>query len=232
MSNICNSPLDEFTVQGALSERSKAQRNSYWLFSLESAFVGMGAYIGLVSGSSRHIGAAIAFIALLVASAFFIKAIDFSKSDLSDISIVTLFNVLTGFLLTLVIGGLIQPNNSFSFVMTAFASAFLVFGVEACVISVCKVSFSKLGSVLFSIGMSIGVGAALSREIEMGFWSSYICILLSSGYVCFCALSSRKAIDRGSRKSVEVVLQAQVDFINGIVLLICATGLLSKDPEF
>jgi FtsH-binding integral membrane protein len=232
MSNICNSPSNEFTVQGVMSERSKAHRNSYWLLSLESAFVGVGAFLGLASGYSQYIGAELAFVALILASAVFIKAVDCSKSDLSDISIVTFFNVVTGFLLTLVIEGLIQKDNASSAVMTAFVSAFLVFLVKACVISICKENFSKLGSVLFSIGMSIGIGAALGREIGMGFWSACICILLSSGYVCFCAMSSRKAIDRGSRNSVEVVLQSQVDFINGVVILVCATGLLSQSPEF
>jgi hypothetical protein len=231
MSTYCEAQEADFCYQDKSSTRAKAQRNSYWILSAQSAFVAFGAWMGVVSGLHAYIGGVTAAIALCATCAMFIYAIDRSSSDIADISIVSGFNVCSGFFLSMVLGWLVDRNSGSGVIVGAFSSAFVVFGAKALMTSLCNDGFSKIGVVVFSAGLCAALGFAFSNLFSLGLASGIGMCLLSAGFCSFCSISTKIAMQRGTNNCIHLVVQAQVDLFSVAAIWLCATGLLDESPR-
>ena len=160
---------------GALAERNRVLRNTYWLLALSMVPTVLGAVVGVQSGLMRAMSPGIGMVVFLVGAFGFIFAIEKLKNSAAGVPVLLAFTFFMGLMLSRLLDNVLGLANGGSLIMLAFGGTGAIFFGMAALTSVIKRDLGSMGKFLF-----IGVIMLLVASIANVFiQSSALMITLS-----------------------------------------------------
>ncbi|MES3026093.1 MAG: Bax inhibitor-1 family protein [Pseudomonadota bacterium] len=161
MSTIINNPYD--LGAGALAERNKVLRNTYWLLALSLIPTVFGALLGVAMRIPMPTGifGFLLFMAVIYGAYY---AVEKTKNSGAGVFVLLGFTFILGLMLTPLIARTLGYGNGGMLIMTAFGGTAAVFAVMASIATVSKTDFSGMSKWL-AAGAVVLILASLANFV-------------------------------------------------------------------
>jgi modulator of FtsH protease len=144
-----SSPSAAYAGAGALAQRNRVLRNTYWLLALSMVPTVLGAWIGVATGFARAMSPGVGLVVFLVGAFGFMFAVEKTKNSAAGVPILLAFTFFMGLMLSRLVGIVLGLNNGANLIMTAFAGTGVIFLGMASLSSIIKRDLSSMGKFLF-----------------------------------------------------------------------------------
>jgi modulator of FtsH protease len=160
---------------GALAERNRVLRNTYWLLALSLVPTVLGAYIGVTTGIMRAMSPGISLMVFLVGAFGLMFLVEKNKNSAAGVPLLLAFTFFMGLMLARLIGAVLGFKNGGSLIMLAFGGTAAIFFGMASLSSIIKRDLSSMGKFLFIGAIMLLVAGIANVFIQ----SSVLMITLS-----------------------------------------------------
>jgi modulator of FtsH protease len=160
---------------GALAERNRVLRNTYWLLALSMVPTVLGAYIGVTTGIMRAMSPGISLMVFLVGAFGLMFLVEKNKNSAAGVPLLLAFTFFMGLMLARLIGAVLGFKNGGSLIMLAFGGTAAIFFGMASLSSIIKRDLSSMGKFLFIGAIMLLVAGIANVFIQ----SSVLMITLS-----------------------------------------------------
>ena len=216
---------------GALAERNRVLRNTYWLLALSLVPTVLGAWLGVATGITASLSGGVGLVVFLAGAFGFMFAIEKTKNSAAGVPVLLAFTFFMGLMLSRLIAMVLGFKNGSELVMTAFAGTAGVFFVMASLASTIKRDLSGMGKWLFvgAIGLLIGgiinvfVGSTAGMMVL-----STLAIVIFSAYMLF---DLKQIIDGGETNYISATLALYLDIFNVFQSLLALLGIMGGERE-
>jgi modulator of FtsH protease len=133
---------------GAVAERNRVLRNTYWLLALSMVPTVLGAWIGVQTGITAGLTGGIGLVVFLVGAFGFMFAIEKTKNSAAGVPVLLGFTFFMGLMLSRLLGAVLGLNNGASLIMLAFGGTGAIFLGMATLSSVVKRDLGSMGKFL------------------------------------------------------------------------------------
>src|SRR5438067_1796038 len=159
-----NEPIRTFDYgyAGAVDQRNRVMRNTYWLLALSMIPTVLGAWLGVATGITRSLGGGLGLIVFMGGAFGFMFAIEKTKNSAAGVPVLLGFTFFMGLMLSRLIAMVLGFKNGPDLIMTAFGGTAGVFFVMATVASVIKRDLSGMGKFLFVGVLVLLVGSVIN----------------------------------------------------------------------
>ena len=134
---------------GALAQRNRVLRNTYWLLALSMIPTVLGAWIGVATGLAAAMTPGMSLIVFMVGAFGLMFAIERTKNSAAGVPVLLAFTFFMGLMLSRLVGTVLGMANGAGLVMTAFAGTGAIFFGMASLSSIIKRDLSSMGKWLF-----------------------------------------------------------------------------------
>ena len=231
MSDIRTLDTATWGRSGALAERHRVLRNTYWLLALSLVPTALGAWLGVTTGITASLGGGLGLVVFLAGAFGFMFAIEKTKNSAAGVPVLLAFTFFMGLMLSRMIAMVLGFKNGADLIMTAFAGTAGVFFVMASLASSIKRDLSGMGSWLFvgAIGLLIGgiVNVFVGSTVGMMVLSS-LAIVIFSAYMLF---DLKQIIDGGETNYISATLALYLDIINVFQSLLALLGIFGGERD-
>ncbi len=216
---------------GALAQRNRVLRNTYWLLALSMVPTVLGAWVGMQTGITTGLTGGIGLMVFLVGAFGFMFAIEKFKNSAAGVPILLGFTFFMGLMLSRLLGAVLGLANGPSLVMTAFAGTGAVFLGMATLSSVVKRDLSNMAKFMF-IGVILVFVAAIANVFIQ---SSALMISLSVLVICifsFFILYDLKRVQDGEETNyISATLGVYLSVYNIFSSLLSLLGIFGGERE-
>lgn len=217
---------------GALAQRNRVLRNTYWLLALSLLPTVLGAWIGVATGITANLTGGIGLLVFLGGAFGFMFAIERTKNSAAGVPVLLAFTFFMGLMLSRLIGAVLGSySNGASLIMTAFGGTGLVFAGMATMASTIKRDLSGMGRWLFAGLLVVLVAGVANIWLQMPalfLTVSVICVVLFSAYLLY---DLKRVIDGGETNYVTATLAVYLDVYNIFTSLLSLLGFLGGERE-
>ena len=173
---------------GALAERNRVLRNTYWLLALSMVPTVLGAWLGVQTGLMKSVTGVFGMVVFLVGAFGFMVAIEKFKNSAAGVPILLGFTFFMGLMLARLVGSVLGLKNGGSLIMTAFAGTGAVFFGMAMLSSVIKKDLSAMGKFMFIgviILLVVGVANLFIQSSALMVTMSVLAIAIFSFFILY-----------------------------------------------
>ena len=209
---------------GALAQRNKVLRNTYWLLALSLLPTVLGAWLGVTTGITKSLGGGLGMIVFFAGAFGFIFAIEKTKNSAAGVPVLLAFTFFMGLMLSRLLAMVLGFKNGTDLVMTAFGGTAGVFFVMATLASVIKRDLSGMGKWLFVGALVVMVGGIINVFVgsTAGFLAiSMLCIAIFSLYMLY---DLKQILDGGETNYISATLALYLDIFNVFQSLLALLG--------
>jgi modulator of FtsH protease len=219
------------TGDGALAQRNRVLRNTYWLLALSMVPTVLGAWIGVQTGIMRGVTGGFGLIVFLVGAFGFMFAIEKFKNTAAGVPILLAFTFFMGLMLARLLGAVLGLKNGGSLIMMAFAGTGAIFFGMATLSSVIKRDLSSMGKFLFIGAVMLLVAGIANVFIQ----SSALMITLSVlaiGIFSFFILYDLKRVQDGEETNyITATLGVYLSIYNVFSNLLALLGIFGGERD-
>jgi modulator of FtsH protease len=173
---------------GALAERNRVLRNTYWLLALSMVPTVLGAWLGVQTGLTKSMTGGFGMVVFLLGAFGFMFAIEKFKNSAAGVPILLGFTFFMGLMLARLVGSVLGLKNGGSLIMTAFAGTGAVFFGMAMLSSVIKKDLSAMGKFMFIgviILLVVGVANLFIQSSALMVTMSVLAIAIFSFFILY-----------------------------------------------
>ena len=216
---------------GALAERNRVLRNTYWLLALSMVPTVLGAWIGVETGIMRSVTGGVGIIVFLVGAFGFMFAIEKFKNSAAGVPILLAFTFFMGLMLARLLGAVLGLKNGGSLIMMAFAGTGAVFFGMATLSSVIKKDLSSMGKFLF-IGMILLLVAGIANVFIQSSALMITLSVLAIGIFSFFILYDLKRVQDGEETNyISATLSVYLSVYNVFSNLLALLGIFGGERD-
>ena len=216
---------------GALAERNRVLRNTYWLLALSMVPTVLGAWIGVQTGIMRSMTGGLGLIVFLVGAFGFMFAIEKFKNSAAGVPILLAFTFFMGLMLARLIGSVLGLKNGGSLIMTAFAGTGAVFFGMATLSSVIKKDLSAMGKFMF-IGVILLLVAGIANVFIQSSALMISLSVLAIGIFSFFILYDLKRVQDGEETNyISATLGVYLSVYNVFSNLLALLGIFGGERD-
>ena len=216
---------------GALAERNRVLRNTYWLLALSMVPTVLGAWIGVETGIMRSVTGGVGIIVFLVGAFGFMFAIEKFKNSAAGVPILLAFTFFMGLMLARLLGAVLGLKNGGSLIMMAFAGTGAVFFGMATLSSVIKKDLSSMGKFLF-IGMILLLVAGIANVFIQSSALMITLSVLAIGIFSFFILYDLKRVQDGEETNyISATLGVYLSVYNVFSNLLALLGIFGGERD-
>ena len=216
---------------GALAERNRVLRNTYWLLALSMVPTVLGAWIGVQTGIMQSMTGGVGIIVFLVGAFGFMFAIEKFKNSAAGVPILLAFTFFMGLMLARLLGAVLGLKNGGSLIMMAFAGTGAVFFGMATLSSVIKKDLSSMGKFLF-IGMILLLVAGIANVFIQSSALMITLSVLAIGIFSFFILYDLKRVQDGEETNyISATLSVYLSVYNVFSNLLALLGIFGGERD-
>ena len=216
---------------GALAERNRVLRNTYWLLALSMVPTVLGAWIGVQTGIMQSMTGGVGIIVFLVGAFGFMFAIEKFKNSAAGVPILLAFTFFMGLMLARLLGAVLGLKNGGSLIMMAFAGTGAVFFGMATLSSVIKKDLSSMGKFLF-IGMILLLVAGIANVFIQSSALMITLSVLAIGIFSFFILYDLKRVQDGEETNyISATLSVYLSIYNVFSNLLALLGIFGGERD-
>ena len=216
---------------GALAERNRVLRNTYWLLALSMVPTVLGAWIGVQTGIMRSMTGGIGIIVFLVGAFGFMFAIEKFKNSSAGVPILLAFTFFMGLMLARLVGSVLGLKNGGSLIMMAFAGTGGIFFGMATLSSIIKRDLSSMGKFLM-IGVIMLLVAMVANIFIQSSALMITLSVLAIGIFSFFILYDMKRVQDGEETNyITATLGVYLSLYNVFSNLLALLGIFGGDRD-
>ena len=214
---------------GALEERHRVLRNTYWLLALSMVPTVLGAWLGVATGITRSLTGGIGLIVFLAGAFGFIYAIQKTKDRAIGVVVLLAFTFFMGLMLSRLIAMVLGFKNGPSLVMTAFGGTAGVFFVMATLSTVIKRDLSGMGKWLFVGALVLMAGATINVFVGSSTGMLVISTVAIAIFSLYILYDLKQIIDGGETNYISATLALYLDLFNVFQSLLVLLGIMGGE---
>lgn len=216
---------------GALVQRHKVLRNTYWLLALSLLPTVLGAWLGVATGITRSLSGGLGLVVFLGGAFGFIFAIEKTKNSAAGVPVLLGFTFFMGLMLSRLIAMVLGFKNGTELVMTAFGGTAGVFFVMASLASVIKRDLSGLGKWLFVGALAIMVGGIINVFVGSTAGMMVISVMAIGVFSAYMLYDLKQIVDGGETNYISATLALYLDVVNVFQSLLALLGILGGERD-
>ena len=214
---------------GAVEQRNKVLRNTYWLLALSLLPTVLGAWFGVATGITAGLTGGIGLMVFLGGAFGFMFAIEKTKNSAAGVPVLLAFTFFMGLMLSRIIAMVLGFSNGASLIMTAFGGTAAVFFAMATLSTVIKRDLSGMGKFLFIGALAIMAGAIINVFVGSTVGMLVISTMAIGVFSAFMLYDLKRIIDGGETNYISATLALYLDVFNVFQSLLILLGLTSGD---
>ena len=231
MNPILDSSPTSLAGTGALTERNRVLRNTYWLLALSMIPTVLGAWIGVSTGFARAMSPGIGLIVFLVGAFGFMYAIEKTKNSSAGVPILLAFTFFMGLMLSRLVGMVLGLNNGAGLVMTAFAGTGVIFFGMASLSSIIKRDLSSMGKFLFIGAIMLLVAGIANVFLQSSALMITIAVLAIGIFSAFILYDLKRVQDGLETNYISATLGVYLSIYNVFQSLLALLGIAGSRDE-
>ncbi|QLP99000.1 MAG: Bax inhibitor-1/YccA family protein [Burkholderiaceae bacterium] len=216
---------------GALAQRNRVMRNTYWLLALSLLPTVLGAWIGVATGITASLSGGIGLLVFLGGAFGFMFAIERTKNSAAGVPVLLAFTFFMGLMLSRLIAMVLGFKNGSELIMTAFGGTAGVFFVMASLASVIKRDLSGLGKWLMVGALAILVGGIINVFVGSTAGMMALSVLAIGIFSAFMLYDLKQIIDGGETNYISATLALYLDLFNVFQSLLALLGIMGGERD-
>ena len=216
---------------GALAQRNRVLRNTYWLLALSLLPTVLGAWIGVATGITASLSGGIGLLVFLGGAFGFMFAIERTKNSAAGVPVLLAFTFFMGLMLSRLIAMVLGFKNGSELIMTAFGGTAGVFFVMASLASVIKRDLSGLGKWLMVGALAILVGGIINVFVGSTAGMMALSVMAIGVFSAFMLYDLKQIIDGGETNYISATLALYLDLFNVFQSLLALLGIMGGERD-
>ncbi len=222
-------PGVRYGTGGALAQRNKVMRNTYWLLALSMLPTVLGAWVGVSTGITMQLTGGMGLIVFLGGAFAFMFAIEKTKNSAAGVPVLLAFTFFMGLMLSRLIAMVLGFSNGPQLIMTAFGGTAGVFFVMASLASVIKRDLSGMGKWLMVGALVLIVGAVINVFVGSTAGMMAISVAAIGIFSAFMLYDLKQILDGGETNYISATLRLYLDLFNVFQSLLMLLGIMGGD---
>jgi modulator of FtsH protease len=216
---------------GAVVERNRVLRNTYWLLALSMVPTVLGAWVGVQTGITRGLTGGMGLIVFMVGAFGFIFAIEKLKNSAAGVPVLLAFTFFMGLMLARLIGAVLGLKNGSSLIMLAFAGTGSIFLGMAMLSSVIKRDLSSMGKFLFIGAIILMVAAIANVFMQSSALMITISVMAMGIFSAFILYDLKRVRDGEETNYISATLGVYLSIYNVFSSLLSLLGIFGGDRD-
>ncbi|MES2787847.1 MAG: Bax inhibitor-1/YccA family protein [Pseudomonadota bacterium] len=226
-----NTRTIDYGYAGAVGERNRVLRNTYWLLALSMIPTVLGAWLGVATGIVNGLTGWMGLVVFLGGAFAFMFAIEKTKNSAAGVPILLAFTFFMGLMLSRLIAGVLGFKNGPSLVMTAFGGTAGIFFVMATLSTVIKRDLSGMGKWLFVGALAILVGGIINVFVGSTVGMAVISVMAIGIFSAFILYDLKRIIDGGETNYISATLALYLSIFNVFQSLLALLGIFGGERD-
>ncbi len=226
-----NARTIDYGYAGAVGERNRVLRNTYWLLALSMIPTVLGAWLGVATGIVNGLTGWMGLVVFLGGAFAFMFAIEKTKNSALGVPILLAFTFFMGLMLSRLIAGVLGFKNGPSLVMTAFGGTAGIFFVMATLSTVIKRDLSGMGKWLFVGALAILVGGIINVFVGSTVGMAVISVMAIGIFSAFILYDLKRIIDGGETNYISATLGLYLSIFNVFQSLLALLGIFGGERD-
>jgi modulator of FtsH protease len=216
---------------GALAQRNRVLRNTYWLLALSLLPTVLGAWIGVATGITANLTGGIGLLVFLGGAFGFMFAIERTKNSAAGVPVLLAFTFFMGLMLSRLIAMVLGFKNGSELIMTAFGGTAGVFFAMASLATVIKRDLSGMGKWLMVGALAILVGGIINVFVGSTAGMMALSVLAIGIFSAFMLYDLKQIIDGGETNYISATLALYLDLFNVFQSLLALLGIMGGERD-
>jgi modulator of FtsH protease len=218
-------------IGGAVAERNRVLRNTYWLLALSMLPTVLGAWVGMQTGITRALSPGIGVIVFLAGAFGFMFAIEKTKNSAAGVPILLAFTFFMGLMLARLLGIVMELKNGSSLVMMAFGGTGAIFLGMASLSSVIKRDLTNMGKFLFIGAILLLLAGIANIFIQSSALMITLSVLAIGIFSAFILYDLKRVQDGEETNYITATLGVYLSVYNVFSNLLMMLGIIGGERE-
>jgi modulator of FtsH protease len=216
---------------GALAERNRVLRNTYWLLALSMVPTVLGAWIGVTTGIMRAMSPGISLMVFLVGAFGLMFAVEKFKNSAAGVPLLLAFTFFMGLMLARLIGTVLGFKNGGSLIMLAFGGTAAIFFGMASLSSVIKRDLSAMGKFLFIGAIMLLVAGIANVFIQSSALMITLSVVAIGIFSAFILYDLKRVQDGEETNYISATMGVYLSIYNVFSNLLALLGIFGGDRD-
>jgi modulator of FtsH protease len=216
---------------GALVERNRVLRNTYWLLALSMVPTVLGAWIGVQTGIMRTLSPGISMIVFFAGAFGLMFAIEKYKNSAAGVPLLLAFTFFMGLMLARLIGMVLGFKNGGNLIMLAFGGTGAIFFGMATLSSVIKRDLGSMGKFLFIGAIMLLVAGIANVFIQSSALMITLSVLAIGIFSAFILYDLKRVQDGEETNYITATLGVYLSLYNVFSNLLALLGIFGGDRD-
>ena len=214
---------------GAVAQRNRVLRNTYWLLALSLVPTVLGAWVGITTGIMSSMGMGMSAIIFLGGAFGFIYAIERTKQSSTGVVVLLAFTFFMGLMLSRMLAAVLGFSNGASLIMMAFGGTAAIFAAMASLSTVIKRDLSNMGKFLFVGAILLLVVGVINIFVQSSALMITVAVLAIGIFSAFMLYDLKRIIDGGETNYISATLGIYLSIYNVFQSLLALFGIFGGE---
>jgi len=214
---------------GALAQRNRVLRNTYWLLALSLVPTVIGAWIGVTTGFMAGMGTGMSAIVFLGGAFGFIYAIERTKNSSAGVLVLLAFTFFMGLMLSRILAAVLGYSNGASLIMMAFGGTAAIFAAMASLSTFIKRDLSNMGKFLFVGAILLLVVGVINIFVQSSALMITVAVLAIGIFSAFMLYDLKRIVDGGETNYISATLGLYLSIYNVFQSLLALFGIFGGE---
>ncbi|WP_309678740.1 Bax inhibitor-1/YccA family protein [Polaromonas sp.] len=221
----------DYGQAGALAQRNKVLRNTYWLLALSLLPTVLGAWVGVATGITAALTGGLGLVVFLGGAFGFMFAIEKTKNSAAGVPVLLGFTFFMGLMLSRMIGMILGFSNGTQLIMTAMGGTAGVFLVMATLASVIKRDISGMGKWLFVGAVVVMIGGIINVFVGSSAGMMAMSVAVIAIFSAYMLYDLKQILDGGETNYISATLALYLDLFNVFQALLALLGIFGGERD-
>jgi modulator of FtsH protease len=216
---------------GALVERNRVLRNTYWLLALSMVPTVLGAWVGVSTGIMRAMSPGISLMVFLVGAFGLMFLVEKNKNSAAGVPLLLAFTFFMGLMLARLIGAVLGFKNGGSLIMLAFGGTAAIFFGMASLSSIIKRDLSSMGKFLFIGAIMLLVAGIANVFIQSSVLMITLSVLAIGIFSAFILYDLKRVQDGEETNYITATMGVYLSLYNVFSSLLALLGIAGGERD-
>ncbi|HET9644359.1 MAG TPA: Bax inhibitor-1/YccA family protein [Burkholderiaceae bacterium] len=216
---------------GALADRNRVLRNTYWLLALSLVPTVLGAWVGVSTGIMAMMSPGVSLVVFLLGAFGLMFGIERTKNSSTGVVMLLAFTFFMGLMLSRLIGLMLGFKNGSSLIMMAFGGTAGVFFAMAALATVIKRDLSGLGKFLFVGAVIVLIAGLINFFVQSTAMMLALNVIVMGLFSAFMLVDIKRVMDGGETNYISATLAIYLDLYNVFQALLSLLGIFGGERE-
>ena len=221
----------DYGYAGAVDQRNRVLRNTYWLLALSMIPTVLGAWLGVASGITAPLHGGLGLIVFLGGAFGFMFAIERTKNSAAGVPVLLAFTFFMGLMLSRLIAVILGFKNGSSLIMTAFGGTAGVFFVMASLATVIKRDLSGMSKFLLVGALALMIGSIINVFVGSTTGMLVISVMAIGIFSAYMLYDLKQIVDGGETNYITATLALYLDAFNVFQSLLVLLGVVGGERD-